>query len=161
MYRRSLLSDRHSTRFLPSRKRPAGTPPSTFLFLLIYFSNSPGPMKVPSPETGEPSKQASDRVGCLSHREVVWSFRGAPSRRCASARRRTDIYGQPRTIVNTSENEKIARKCPTGCPVVQYLVGFSPNARCRTRSQTRRSEATFLSRSDQTRTNAFGGSPAG
>ena len=52
----------------------------------------PGTDESPLPgKTGEPSKQASDRAGYLSHREVVWSFRGAPSRRCASARRRINI----------------------------------------------------------------------
>ena len=46
-----------SNRISPVCKRPARTPPSTFLFLLIYLSNSPGPMKVPLPgKTGEPSK---------------------------------------------------------------------------------------------------------
>ena len=34
--------------FLPVRRRPARTPPSTFLFLPIHFSNSPGTMAVPT-----------------------------------------------------------------------------------------------------------------
>src|SRR6201986_743809 len=45
--RRSLFHSRtpwrRSRSFFVSRKRPARTPPSTFLFLPIHFSNSPEP----------------------------------------------------------------------------------------------------------------------
>ena len=42
---------------IPARTRPAGTPPSTFLFLPIHLSNSPGPKpRSRPPSIGEPSK---------------------------------------------------------------------------------------------------------
>ena len=43
-------------RLLQSRKRPARTPPSTFLFLLIHLSNSPEPSGSTPQRTGEPTK---------------------------------------------------------------------------------------------------------
>ena len=70
------------------RKRPAGTPPSTFLFLLIHLSNSPGPWEAPpSGSPGEPSKPAlPTEIGCRFTLSVR-SFAGAPSRRNGRARR--------------------------------------------------------------------------
>jgi hypothetical protein len=66
--------------------RRARTPPSTFLFLPIHLSNSPGTPRTPLPTTnGEPPKpnprlQVGDRSP-LS----VRSFGGAPSRRSGGA----------------------------------------------------------------------------
>jgi hypothetical protein len=60
VYRRSLVR----LPPLPSKKQPARTPPSTFLFLPIHLSKSPGPLdpivtKNPLPgRTGESSKPA-------------------------------------------------------------------------------------------------------
>src|SRR5205085_2294176 len=63
-------------------KRPARSPPSTFLFLPIHLSNSPGPG---SPFPGKPEKRsklhASDLQSEALSLSSVWSFEGAPSRR--------------------------------------------------------------------------------
>src|SRR5262245_27233937 len=71
-----------------TRERPARTPPSTFLFLPIHFSNSPGTMAVPTPRSaGEPAKLVHPRaVGCR-FTVPVRSFRGAQSHRRRTARR--------------------------------------------------------------------------
>jgi len=72
VYRRSLVRPRllpSKASLLRSRKRPARTPPSTFLFLPIHLSNSPGTMAVPLPgEAGKPSKpESSDRNRTIGH----------------------------------------------------------------------------------------------
>ena len=85
-------SDRSSSRkrqaFSAPRKRFAGTPPSTFLFLPIHLSNSPETVVIPLP--GDPesrrSPKTSERVGRLITPSVR-SFAGAPSRRRRAARR--------------------------------------------------------------------------
>jgi hypothetical protein len=69
---------------LRSRKRPARTPPSTFLFLPIHLSNSPGTMAIPLP--GALGSRRSPRLPTEIGRLVtlsVRSFAGAPSRRKA------------------------------------------------------------------------------
>jgi len=54
---------------LRSRKRPARTPPSTFLFLQIHLSNSPEIVAIPLP--GEPGSRRNSwsptEIGDLSH----------------------------------------------------------------------------------------------
>ena len=73
---------------LQPRTRPARTPPSTFLFLLIQFSNSPGPAKVPYPNPSEFQKAskppAADLGRKLCHRIISEGFGGAPSSRSTS-----------------------------------------------------------------------------
>jgi len=71
-----------------TRERPARTPPSTFLFLPIHFSNSPGIMAIPTLRSaGEPSKLVHpNTIGCR-FTVPVRSFRGAQSRRKRTARR--------------------------------------------------------------------------
>ena len=73
--------------FFP-KERPARTPPPTFLFLPIHFSNSPGIMAIPTLRyAGEPSKPVHPRtIGCR-FTIPVRSFRGAQSRRKRTARR--------------------------------------------------------------------------
>jgi hypothetical protein len=44
---------------IPRWKRPARTPPSTFLFLPIHLSNSPGPLRIPSPRTSRRAAEAT------------------------------------------------------------------------------------------------------
>src|SRR6266849_3019853 len=67
--------------------RSTGTPPSTFLFLPIHMSNSPGPRRPHPPVDGEPSKPkpsklvASDWDREPGHRISVRSFEDTPSRR--------------------------------------------------------------------------------
>jgi hypothetical protein len=91
-------SDRSSSRrsqpslrrqaFSAPRKRSAGTPPSTFLFLPIHLSNSPEIMGIPLP--GDPGSRRSPRHPNAIGRLVtlsVRSFAGAPSRRRRAARR--------------------------------------------------------------------------
>ena len=91
VYRRSLVRPHHLPKkasLLRSRKRPARTPPSTFLFLPIHLSNSPEIMVIPLP--GDPGSRRSPRlpnqIGCLVTLSVR-SFAGAPSRRRRAARR--------------------------------------------------------------------------
>jgi hypothetical protein len=74
--------------FFFTRERPARTPPSTFLFLPIHFSNSPGTMAIPTLRVaGEPAKLVHPRtIGCR-FTVPVRSFRGAQSRRKRTARR--------------------------------------------------------------------------
>ena len=49
MYRRSLVRPPFAQDCSRPRKRPARTPPSTFLFLLIHLSNNPGSLRNPGP----------------------------------------------------------------------------------------------------------------
>src|SRR5262245_54173022 len=71
-----------------TRERPARTPPSTFLFLPIHFSNSPGTMAVPTPRSpGEPAKLVHPRTVGRRFTVPVRSFRGAQSHRRRTARR--------------------------------------------------------------------------
>ena len=68
---------------LRSRTRPAGTPPSTFLFLPIHLSNSPGPRR-PHPPVNRRAVEVlgppiMDRKPV--HRISMRSFEDAPSHR--------------------------------------------------------------------------------
>ena len=106
VYRRSLVRPRllpSKASLLRSRKRPARTPPSTFLFLPIHLSNSPGTMAVPLP--GEPGSRRSPNLPTEIGRLVtlsVRSFAGAPSRRKAGRRAVVEaLYGPPLHLVNT------------------------------------------------------------
>jgi hypothetical protein len=80
-----------------ARKRPARTPPSTFLFLPIHLSNSPGPKPTPTlRKTEEPSKlQPPIRTGSIFtyiseelQRRAITPWRAA---------RRVGVY-RPRSI---------------------------------------------------------------
>jgi len=130
---------------LLSRKRPAGTPPSTFLFLLIYFSNSPGPMKVPSPE--------NRRAVEARHPTRPDAFPTEKSCGASEARHRADvrqraeelIYTGRRLRLSTLERVKIAPRSPPSNPVFSCL--FAKYKGSGLRKEKRRSEATFLSRS--------------
>ena len=74
--------------FFSTRERPARTPPSTFLFLPIHFSNSPGIMAIPTLRlAGEPAKLVHPRTIGYRFTVPVRSFRGAQSRRKRTARR--------------------------------------------------------------------------
>ena len=74
----TLLEDRSSTEAVP-----AGTPPSTFLFLPIHLSNSPGSRRShPLGGPREPPKpRASDWDRKPGHRVSVRCFEDAPSHR--------------------------------------------------------------------------------
>lgn len=78
-----------------SRKRPARTPPSTFLFLSIHLSNNPGPLKSRLRYAPEPPKPVHptwpyDHGRMLDHRENSEGLVDAPSRRAAA--RQDAIY---------------------------------------------------------------------
>jgi hypothetical protein len=84
---------------IPRWKRPARTPPSTFLFLPIHLSNSPEPRGfLISPNWPESRRSHRPRlqIGGLSPLSVR-SFAGASSRR-AAARRWWLYRGRPRTL---------------------------------------------------------------
>jgi hypothetical protein len=85
VYRRSLFQSRTRKELLLHETRLARTPPSTFLFLPIHFSNSPGIVATPLPSrAGECRTSAHPRtVGCLIT-VPVRSFGGTPSRRAAA-----------------------------------------------------------------------------
>jgi len=71
----------------PSRKRPARTPPSTFLFLLIHLSNSPGSWPIPAPvrrkarRSSKPPTVIGRRITLISEelrRRAIAPCGGAP-----------------------------------------------------------------------------------
>ena len=106
VYRRSLVRPHllpSKASLLWSRKRPARTPPSTFLFLPIHLSNSPGTMAVPLPDS--PGSRRSPNLPTEIGRLVtlsVRSFAGAPSRRKAGRRAVVEaLYGRALELVNT------------------------------------------------------------
>ena len=144
VYRRSLVRPRllpSKASLLRSRKRPARTPPSTFLFLPIHLSNSPGTMAVPLP--GAPGSRRSPSLPTEIGRLVtlsVRSFAGAPSRRKAGRRAVVEaLYGRPVHLVNTKSAQVSAPLRPVDrCR--RALAGRPlSHAPCRTR-------ATFLPR---------------
>jgi hypothetical protein len=138
-------SDRSSFRrrqaFSAPRKRSAGTPPSTFLFLPIHLSNSPEIMVIPLP--GDPGSRRSPRlpnqIGCLVTLSVR-SFAGAPSRRRRAARR-CGAY-----IVGWSQACQLPRsqispqRRAVDFTLCHRQIGVPTDSPCRTR-------ATFLPRS--------------
>ncbi len=71
-----------------SRKRPARTPPSTFLFLPIHLSNNPGQSPVPGKHQSRrsPAHPTSpyDHGRMLDHRENSEGLVDAPSRQAAA-----------------------------------------------------------------------------
>jgi hypothetical protein len=85
--------------FFFTRERPARTPPSTFLFLPIHFSNSPGIMAIPTLRlAGEPAKLVHPRTIGYRFTVPVRSFRGAQSRRYRTARRCRVYRLRPRAL---------------------------------------------------------------
>jgi len=81
-----------------ARARLARTPPSTFLFLPIHLSNSPG-LATPSPDAPESLRSSCHRPESVTNHRKVRSFGGAPCRR-AAARRVWAIYAAQPDIVN-------------------------------------------------------------
>jgi hypothetical protein len=96
-----------SRSLLRSRKRSARTPPSTFLFLPIHLSNSPGPKSRPPGHAGKPTKhEPPSLIGGHSSLSVR-SFRDATSTRERTARRIESLYG----LRPVSVNQKAKRFC--------------------------------------------------
>ena len=110
VYRRSLVRPHllpSKASLLRSRKRPARTPPSTFLFLPIHLSNSPETMAISLPDS--PGSRRSPNLPTEIGRLVtlsVRSFAGAPSRRKAGRRAVVEaLYGRPLHLVNTKSGQ--------------------------------------------------------
>ena len=77
-----------------SRKRPARTPPSTFLFLPIHLSNSPEPWQSHSRQAGK-----TVETPCLRLRSEALSPLSVRSFEGAQSRRQADDAPYPRYIV--------------------------------------------------------------
>jgi hypothetical protein len=104
------------------RTRSARTPPSTFLFLPIQFSNSPGPVKVPYPNPSEFQKAskppAADLGRKLCHRIISEELRrraiapsgGAPTRRICAGR----VFLSTARFGNFRPMRDFHRRRPTG-----------------------------------------------
>src|SRR5262249_55536834 len=126
-------------RFL-TRERPARIPPSTFLFLRIHMSNSPGTMT--APPSGEPKSRRSScirsTVGC-QFTVPVRSFRGAQSRRKRTARRWSLYMLWPREL--STENAHFP--CATGAEATAREDAQQINNAL---IHIRRTEAIFLRR---------------
>jgi len=116
---------------LPSRdKRSARTSPSTFLFLPIHLSNSPGTTEIPLPET--PESRRSPRQQTEAGRLVtlsVRSFAGAPSRRKVGGAPSWGLYRGGPGPLSTDNLAQFQRTCPLwiepragGPSVVSYSV---------------------------------------
>ena len=138
-------SDRSSSRrrqaFSAPRKRSAGTPPSTFLFLPIHLSNSPEIMEIPLP--GDPGSRRSPRLPNAIGRLVtlsVRSFAGAPSRRRRAARRcGAYIVGRSQPCQLSIWQISTQRRAVDSAPCHRY-IGVATEV-------PRRTRATFLPRS--------------
>src|SRR5471030_2212230 len=75
-----------------TRERPARTPPSTFLFLPIHFSNSPEIMAISTPPVSRRAVEArASEYNRIPFTVPVRSFRGAQSR-CKRKARRWPVY---------------------------------------------------------------------
>jgi hypothetical protein len=137
-------SGRIAQRFLADARRPARTPPSTFLFLPIQLSNSPEIMAIPL--SGEPESRRSPRLpntlGCLVTLSVR-SFAGAPSRR-GGRRAVVGLYRRRLTGLSTAERGKIPGHCTLWkAPLEAVESAVRPPVSCGPR---RRTGATFLPR---------------
>jgi hypothetical protein len=125
---------------LPSgERRSARTSPSTFLFLPIHLSNSPGTTGIPLPHTRgsrrSPRRQTeAGRLVTLS----VRSFAGAPSRRKVGGAPSWGLYrGGPRPLSTDNLNE-------FQHPSALWIVPFA-RAQCR-RFEVRKTEPRALLR---------------
>ena len=129
VYRRSLVRPHllpSKASLLRSRKRPARTPPSTFLFLPIHLSNSPGTMAIPLP--GTPGSRRSSSLPTEIGRLVtlsVRSFAGAPSRRKAGGAPLWALYRRRLSALSTAEqaNFPATPRCEKG-PARPLPSGF-------------------------------------
>jgi hypothetical protein len=86
-----------------SRKRPARTPPSTFLFLPIHLSNNPGRSPVPGKRRSRRSPAHPtwpyDHGRMLDHRESSEGLVDAPSRQAAA--RQEVLYSLRPAVLST------------------------------------------------------------
>ena len=121
VYRRSLSSDPDLTKSQGFRaSRSARTPPSTFLFLHLHLSNSPGP-EGPTPVAGRSAKTPFRRQMTTDlHRLLLHSSKRGASRArkhalaCGPMQRRAQwaVYRPARSALSTvlSTNRRIIRQ---------------------------------------------------
>ena len=101
-----------------ARKRPARTPPSTFLFLLIHLSKNVGPETIPPSGTSNRRSPSPRRLSEACSPLSVRSFRGAPSRR-GGGRAEWGVY-RPRLFPLSTPVRKNLKDV-----LAPRLVGFS------------------------------------
>ncbi len=142
--RRSLFQSRHSREFLPARKRPARTPPSTFLFLPIHLSNSPGTGR--PPPYGKPQGRRSPThpmtFGCC-FTVPVRSFIGGANRAVSGRRRRRPYIGATPEECQLKTAENLG---PCAPPLRPAQKTSSDQAFRTRRARLRRTQAIFLFR---------------
>src|SRR6202167_2529296 len=116
-----------------SRKRPARTPPSTFLFLPIHLSNNPGQSPVPGKRRSRRSPAHPtwpyDHGRMLDHRESSEGLVDAPSRQAAA--RQEVLYSLRPPGLSTGQagkyglwtGRKSVRESPAGAFALQPPTG--------------------------------------
>lgn len=127
-----------------TRLRPARTPPSTFLFLPIHFSNSPEIVATSCFPVNRKASRSSTHprtVGC-GFTVPVRSFRGAPSRRLSG--RRAD----PRYIGRAPDpcQLELADFFGPGASISHVHTGVQRPAAAASHSMPRRTQAIFMVR---------------
>ena len=121
-------------KLFPPRMRSARTPPSTFLFLLIHFSNSPETLRSPSSDLpeGRPRGRrsgASDHfIGGLFHTKVR-SFRGAPSRRSGRRAVWAGYMGHPHSLSTPNASHLAAQQFPAIPAFKPFFTGCRSESR--------------------------------
>jgi hypothetical protein len=144
VYRRSLSSDPEDESTRPSSgSRSARTPPSTFLFLHLHLSNSPGsktPLPSREPSTGKPLEEAfqtshsttnDNRLGsAVDSLILVRSFTGTKTRLGRGPKQRRAqwaVYKPARSALSTPDVNKSSHREKNLAP--QGSLDFSrPNA---------------------------------
>ena len=163
--RRSLFLSRHSREFLPARRRPARTSPSTFLFLPIHLSNSPRPESLYPSGTPEGRRGSMHpiTVGCVFH--CTSEELGAVRHRAVSGRRRRwPVYRLQRRRMSTGNLRfSFAPRRPFGRPPrrAKSPIGSSlPGGAARPRAALRPYSCSVLRPQFSREVNARGGSSA-
>ena len=141
------VSSGRSPMGFPTGRRPARTPPSTFLFLPIHLSNNSGPGSRPSGTRRAAEAPAPDRNRGLGPREDAFlrSFAGAPEHR--SEPRTVNRLYRPRARALSTHRKLVMPYFlrHLGCAArMQHMALDSGNTRLST--PLRRTRATFLRR---------------
>jgi hypothetical protein len=119
--------------------RRARTPPSTFLFLPIYLSNSPEPRWLQLSETGEPSKLNPRPRSAAFHYHIVIELRRRKVTPCKAVRRVDGSYivGGPIWSQHLRLTKFIILQCGRGRvssdnrPAACTVAGKSPSVHAR------------------------------
>jgi hypothetical protein len=123
-------------RLLHSRKRSAGTPPSTFLFLPIHFSNSPE-RRMPPPRMNQGAVEAGHpaRLDALPTESRVDLQGRAIAPMCVSAPKTCYIRGGAADCQHSNVFDFAENRGPLAASLLHYMVGFSHSTmaanRCR------------------------------